>query len=49
MNPQDFNALLAILARIAIALEGKDKDVAADIVNRFNKRYLLTSALERYS
>jgi len=39
MTPQDFKALLDVLNRIATALEGKEKNVAVETVNRFAEVY----------
>jgi hypothetical protein len=39
MTPQETKAFLAVLDRIATALEGKDNNVAIDIVNRFGEVY----------
>ncbi len=39
MTPQDFKALLDVLNRIAKALEGKEKNVTVEIVNRFAEVY----------
>jgi hypothetical protein len=39
MNPQETKALFDVLNRIATALEGKDNDIAVDIVNRFAEVY----------
>ena len=47
MTPQDFKALFDVLNRIAIALEGKDKDIAADIVNRFAETYRMIEDLTK--
>ena len=46
MTPQDFKALLDVLNRIATALEGKDKNVATEIVNRFAEVYRMLEDLE---
>jgi hypothetical protein len=47
MTPQDFKALLDVLNRIAKALEGKDKDVAVEIVNRFAEVYRMLEEVEK--
>ena len=39
MTPQDFKAFLDVLNRIATALEGKDKNIAVETVNRFAEVY----------
>ena len=46
MTPQDFKALLDVLNRIATALEGKEKNVAVEIVNRFAETYRMLEDLE---
>ena len=46
MNSQDFKALLDVLNRIATALEGKEKNVAVEVVNRFAEVYRMLEDLE---
>lgn len=45
MTPQDFKALLDVLNRIATALEGKDNNVAVEVVNRFGEVYRMLDDL----
>jgi hypothetical protein len=45
MTPQDFKALLDVLNRIATALEGKEKNVAVETVNRFAEVYRILETL----
>jgi hypothetical protein len=47
MTPQDFKAFLDVLNRIATALEGKDKNIAAETVNRFAEVYRMLEEVQK--